>query len=286
MCDLKMDNVSITQREFPASIYEPLKYPVSIRLLLLEPPTLADPDMVKGRIEYTTLTHYEHEIIEPYTALSYVWGDPSIKKTTFIDEVPVQVTSNLYDALRDIRDERRVMRLWADALCINQNDNDEKATQIGLMGRIYSVAGCTVIYLGASDSNEDGPATSTVNYKAVDKITLDVVFRSPWFRRAWVYQEAVLSRDPRIQYARWRFTWGHFAIYISQEILHQSSIFWQIHRARSSYIYENLKTLKSYRYNLNCLAHAVSSRRGFGASDPRDLVVAYLGMATTTNGVC
>ncbi|KAI0542861.1 hypothetical protein GGR58DRAFT_519150 [Xylaria digitata] len=47
------------------------------------------------------------ELIEPYTALSYVWGDP-----TFVDKISLRgkelgITGNLAAALRDIRDATR-----------------------------------------------------------------------------------------------------------------------------------------------------------------------------------
>jgi hypothetical protein len=279
-----MANNTITEIEPTASfVYEPLNYEDSIRLLLLEPPTLEDPGMVRGRLEHTTLTHYEHEIIEPYTALSYVWGDASMRKTVFIKDIPVQVTSNLYDALRDIRDERRVLRLWADALCINQSDNDEKGLQIGLMGRIYSLAGSTVIYLGAPHSNEAASATGTISYDDVDESKCNMLFRSPWFRRAWVYQEAVLSRDPRIQFGRWRCTWGQLANFATHTKLFTKFFFLQIHRARADHIYSKLSW--SRQYDLNGVVHAVSSRRGLGASNPRDLIFAYLGLGTISERV-
>lgn len=40
---------------------------------------------------------------------------------------------------------------WVDAVCIDQNNIDEKATQILLMYQIYSRAECVLIWLGYSD---------------------------------------------------------------------------------------------------------------------------------------
>ena len=41
--------------------------------------------------------------------------------------------------------------LWVDAICINQNDVEEKTKQVAMMGRIFMQASRTVIYLGKAD---------------------------------------------------------------------------------------------------------------------------------------
>ncbi|KAL1653251.1 cell separation during budding [Didymella pomorum] len=43
--------------------------------------------------------------------------------------------------------------VWADALCINQDDLSERAHQVTLMGRIYSQAERVVVWLGSDDEN-------------------------------------------------------------------------------------------------------------------------------------
>ncbi|KAF2034219.1 HET-domain-containing protein, partial [Setomelanomma holmii] len=68
-----------------------------------------------------------------FAALSYVWGnDPP--------------TSFILHPLR--RHPRSSHSLWVDAVCINQADMDEKATQIPLMGDIYSGAESVYVWLG------------------------------------------------------------------------------------------------------------------------------------------
>jgi len=53
-----------------------------------------------------------------YTALSYVWGSTENKQTIFLDNLPKEVTINLSNALRDIREDRSSVMLWVDALCL------------------------------------------------------------------------------------------------------------------------------------------------------------------------
>ncbi|KAK4100147.1 hypothetical protein N658DRAFT_428244 [Parathielavia hyrcaniae] len=70
-----------------------------------------------------------------YEALSYVWGDPAIQSTILISEGdaalrPCSALDRLSYAGRD-----RV--LWVDALCIDQNNVEEKVVQVANMGRIF-----------------------------------------------------------------------------------------------------------------------------------------------------
>lgn len=90
-----------------------------------------------------------------YNALSYVWGDPGPQKLIYIGEIPVNVTPNLFAALRRIRDTRREIRLWVDALCINQNDAQEKMLQVKRMMEIYAKAMEVFMWLGEEEDNSD-----------------------------------------------------------------------------------------------------------------------------------
>src|SRR4051812_1877495 len=56
-----------------------------------------------------------------YKALSYVWGDASIRRPiTFNTHPDFPVTANLAIALHPLRLAHVPRRLWIDALCINQ----------------------------------------------------------------------------------------------------------------------------------------------------------------------
>jgi hypothetical protein len=43
------------------------------------------------------------------------------------------------------------MRLWTDAICINQQDLDERGHQVQLMGSIYRNAHMVIVWLGTDD---------------------------------------------------------------------------------------------------------------------------------------
>lgn len=88
-----------------------------------------------------------------FTALSYVWGDPSATKPITVDGEPFDVTLNLEEGLRAIRERGMSRVLWIDAICINQKDVNEKNVQVPQMGRLYSNAPEVLAWLGPSSPN-------------------------------------------------------------------------------------------------------------------------------------
>jgi hypothetical protein len=71
----------------------------------------------------------------------------------FVNGCEVQVTTNLHDALYELRKREEVAQsLWVDALCINQSNAVEKGHQVQRMGSIYSSANQVIAWLGLSDS--------------------------------------------------------------------------------------------------------------------------------------
>ncbi|KAH8744029.1 heterokaryon incompatibility protein-domain-containing protein [Hyaloscypha sp. PMI_1271] len=101
-----------------------------------------------------------------YFALSYTWGDPSITRPIIVNGHVVEVTENLEKALRVLRDRpefKSGVKLWVDALCINQKDVAERNREVKRMRDIYALAANIVIWLGdgqdwLGDRKEDGQA--------------------------------------------------------------------------------------------------------------------------------
>ncbi|SPO01926.1 uncharacterized protein DNG_04599 [Cephalotrichum gorgonifer] len=152
-----------------------------------------------------------------FIALSYVWGsspDPSKLQTTIsnVERLheegalePSEVPAAINEAMQATR-ELGERYLWADRLCIVQDDPANKAQQIMSMGDIYSSA-VLVLALCAGASTDDsipgiGILRSPFN-KAVALGNLiittvlpsfgPVVMPSVWASRGWTYQEAALA---------------------------------------------------------------------------------------------
>jgi hypothetical protein len=98
-----------------------------------------------------------------FEALSYTWDlDPQWNTFKFdiVDDQkkeerpilcngkPRHVTMNLYHALTELRRQKLQSPLWADQVCINQHDSDEKVAQLGLMVDIFRSATRVTIWLG------------------------------------------------------------------------------------------------------------------------------------------
>ncbi|XWW99289.1 hypothetical protein V2A60_007298 [Cordyceps javanica] len=145
----------------------------------------------------------------PYTALSYVWGDETVKRKILLDGKEVPVTTNLAAALRYVKGhwsnfypgrDATTFRIWIDALCINQDDFDEKGQQVQLMRSIYSNAELVLAWLGigtdqimlALDSLKKISATFGDFFDPVDHILDESVAISSIIDRLWRLPE--LSR--------------------------------------------------------------------------------------------
>ncbi|KAK3389793.1 heterokaryon incompatibility protein-domain-containing protein [Podospora didyma] len=132
--------------------YRPLP-PGFIRVFELEAGNPADP--IAGRLVSQAIYGEEYE------ALSYVWGDPRQRHDLTVDGEPLSVTANLHGALTAFRHqhnlpgERQVRRrLWADALCINQENVPERTAQVELMGAIFKGALRVLAWLGWEEGEE------------------------------------------------------------------------------------------------------------------------------------
>lgn len=90
-----------------------------------------------------------------FVALSYVWGSLEQKCVILVENSPVRVTKNLYDAIMALRPRDQCLVIWIDFLCIDQNNTEEKSWQVELMKDIYQQATKVFAWLGPADSDSD-----------------------------------------------------------------------------------------------------------------------------------
>lgn len=100
-----------------------------------------------SRLEFL-LENVREDECPSYHCLSYLWGDPSPAWPVTVNRVEVLIPHNLGQALSQVSTDRSVEFLWADAICINQNDQLEKEHQISMMGQIYENAEAVLAWLG------------------------------------------------------------------------------------------------------------------------------------------
>lgn len=89
-----------------------------------------------------------------YRALSYMWGDESRRTPILLNGKPFTVAENLFRALGFLRLEKFEGPFWIDAICINQDDIQEKNRQIRIMPHIYFRASAVLVWLGLYTSDQ------------------------------------------------------------------------------------------------------------------------------------
>ncbi|GAW23883.1 hypothetical protein ANO14919_134600 [Xylariales sp. No.14919] len=196
--------------------YEPLGAEDAVRFILLDPATCEEDPLSCSIIQYQ-----RSEQIVDYSAVSYAWGDPEFSRNLEVkydgDTSYLRITQNVDTLLRRLRAFRESHYLWIDAICLNQMDEDEKAQQVPLMGRIFGEAKMVHIWLGPED---DVTAKVFAFLKLVSLLPeaekqemaflvanvmrklggIDVLrglmdlSERPWFSRRWIIQEACLAR--------------------------------------------------------------------------------------------
>ena len=64
-------------------------------------------------------------------------GNETDKREISIDGKKLEITASLDCALRHIRDRHsRMIRIWADGICINQSGVDDRNPQVAQMGSV------------------------------------------------------------------------------------------------------------------------------------------------------
>ena len=113
-----------------------------------------------------------------FDILSYCWGNASITTNTIVNSIIVPVTVNLAEALQRLRG-LGISRLWVDALCINQQDRQEKSMQIRNMRSVYSKATVTYAWLGKGDNHQTIPFLKPLLDSRHSKLLVPTVHTCP-----------------------------------------------------------------------------------------------------------
>ena len=94
-----------------------------------------------------------------YVALSYVWGSTEDTVRIVVNGKTFLATRNLDRALRAIRRSNsellETLRIWADAICINQGDVEERGREVRWMREIYEKSMSVAAYIGEEMDGSD-----------------------------------------------------------------------------------------------------------------------------------
>ncbi|CZT19403.1 uncharacterized protein RCC_05253 [Ramularia collo-cygni] len=222
------------EKTIPSAIYTPLNAAEQeIRLITIAPSSLDSAVRV-------TLRTVPHALVKgKYHCLSYAWGNNDDPMPIMINGHRSLVRCNLYSLIRRLRASKRATDIWIDALCINQDDKEEKASQVYIMQAIYSEAAGVLIGLDDSRSQimadipgqhalaaatlqglADGSHLNDLAYfaaqprsnKAFREVSSSFgqILDSRWFGRTWVVQETCLAKKAILLFPSGELDWEVF----------------------------------------------------------------------------
>jgi hypothetical protein len=178
------------------------------------------------------LIHAALDEAPEYSALSYTWGHAMHPTMILVNNQGLLIHANLHDALMHIatllKGSERL--LWVDAICINQQDLQERSSQVMIMRAIYERANTVGVWLGLPDSEVENrlavkkmaelnailqdvqaahegdvmAANTTISIN--DRRVFDVpgsechqawlgilsIMKKGWWGRTWIFQEATV----------------------------------------------------------------------------------------------
>jgi hypothetical protein len=184
--------------------------------------------VLPGDYPVCTVEEYALDDTPPYAAMSYAWGLPTKTRAIFCknprsDLASFSISEHVLEALNSLFGyAKQNLKIWIDAICIDQDNPTEKAHQIAAMPRIYSQAEQVLCWLGAEANNSDividslpaigewvinslGTKISSLGDGSDDSLLIKpniellvetaIFFHRPWFHRLWVLQEMLLARE-------------------------------------------------------------------------------------------
>ncbi|KAK4457256.1 heterokaryon incompatibility protein-domain-containing protein [Cladorrhinum samala] len=227
--------------EAAAPLYSPLPGNSTIRIIVIEP---GAPDAeIRTRLVVVNLDDKPE-----YEAISYTWGDPKDKTFLRCNKSTVPIPWNLERALRRLRHPTRPRNVWADSVCINQEDIPERGQQVSIMRYIYQAAKRVLVWLGLDAADKAAVAFQAVCHivrawrpegdrvgfegyasilepmtddeldsvrSLVDKKSWDALralYETEYFRRFWIIQELALGRSAVVIWGDHHISWGLIGI--------------------------------------------------------------------------
>jgi hypothetical protein len=186
------------------------------------------------------------ESVPSYIALSYAWSDAQSTATYTVNDERVLVRKSLSNALSRVfnylgSNPREPRYVWADAICIDQSNDVEKAAQVAIMSEIYQKAHQVIVYLGEppfwnfgiaeknlaawgnnsrlfGDLSNDGfrfdQILKQVHYEqqpSVDSPQLASFFQHSWWNRIWTVQEICFGRSAIVISGNQHMDWNTIA---------------------------------------------------------------------------
>ena len=214
---------------------------------------ISDRTPMKCRLKQISLQNLPNQ---NFHAVSYCCGSSKKKRAPLvIDGHNVMIPQTAAIAIRNLS-KVSSYPLWIDAVCIDQENLQEKGQQVTMMKEVYSKAVSVLIWLGPARKSTADAITSVekIHQQCLEAIgsiehldthlyrgagfkysdaplpdcdwsALRAFYSAPWFRRLWVIQEIGLANNPT-------FFVGSFSIGAEKVVLVAR---WMVHRKYTRY---------------------------------------------------
>ena len=250
-----------------------------------------------------------------YIAASYCWGNNGEKLPICVNQYMFGITDNLYELLMKLCEtSRKHWLIFADALCIDQSSEEERSSQMKLMGDIYSDAREVIAWLGGrelvgelpeviqawEDVAQDRVESYSQPWKSYTylKVTSGVT-SSPYWKRLWIVQELVLAKSIVVLSGDGELDMGTYEKAIlgifkttnydvsrefdspgdGMDIVNNFMGFMNV--AQPWKVLENRRRIRRLQRHTIPLYKLITVFGGQESSEPRDMVFGLLGMADT-----
>ncbi|KAH8731993.1 hypothetical protein GQ44DRAFT_800820 [Phaeosphaeriaceae sp. PMI808] len=268
--------------------YQPLEVGVTeIRLLWIPRKTSSSGTSVNH-----TLIHTSLQQARTFIALSYCWGDLGLDHELTVNGSLMNITDSLATALINLQSEDEDVLLWADAICINQQDPIEKTSQLRKLGGELMDAGLWELN---SDELLHWNVEETDTSKAASTKRSILKLKSEHLQKAqddeypfwWIMSDLGKRKWFKAVSLYFRVFNFHSLPNIDEDV----QAFWKHHwltdmlsnALPTTVIGIRRKYLVEGGHDLHTLLHRVivkdSSDERIDATDPRDRIYALLGIA-------
>ncbi|KAG1865502.1 heterokaryon incompatibility protein-domain-containing protein, partial [Suillus subalutaceus] len=251
-----------------------------------------------------------------YDALSYTWhlGKQSSTRSGVDSEfggsincngMKLDVTANLRDGLLRLEQFRQETLIWIDAICINQQDLQERSAQVNMMGRIFRSARTVVVWLGEPPADyeyairfmerlpciKEQQSESLTDYENAaiatlrEWLSIGDFFCQTWFQRCWVIQETVLASTIEVYSGPTHIPWSLLQNAARLlDVVRRRSFYFQMWKNKSMTILGSIPMIllareHCHRGKLWQLDTHLALSRTYQVTDQRDKIFALLGIS-------
>ena len=195
------------------------------------------------------------------------------------------MTENLHAALLRLKEDR-VEYAWVDALCIDQENMEERSIQVRRMGTIFRVAHEVAVWLGVEQGadqpglrflSESDEATRRSPLPAFARQAMDIMMHRPYWDRVWIIQEIAVASNITVFCGAYKLPWAIFTDYNAGKS--RAAPIWGLSWTQKN----KFQSVQQFREDKTSskpisLLDALHRSRTALATDPKDKLYALLGI--------